>query len=187
MPLFNVLLSDILNGPASQINPGQGGWDATISQFIKDQKGRERLGLLARMESIVPSNSSAGTSILVCPPGYSCMPLLTLLWLRGGTPASPQHYEWFVGGSGSGKSAATVWAGSSGASYVNVFGLAAGRPMPIWARPDASMFTDLAPKMVPVLDGDDVNLNSLQIRRQAGNSLTLGLWTYGMVWAKSDS
>jgi len=187
MAIFNILLSDILNGSSSQINPGQGGWDAPISQFIKEQKGRHRMALLSRMESIVPANSAAGTSILVCPAGYSCMPLLTLLWLRGGTAASPQHYEWFVGGSGSGKSASTVWAGSAGASYVNVAGLVAGRPMVIWSRPDANLFTDLTPKMVPVLDGDDVNLNSLQVRRQAGNSLTLGFWTYGMVWPKSDT
>lgn len=166
-------------------NPGIAGWDAGLSQFMKERSGRMQFGLVTRLDPFTPDNDSDGTVAITCPPGFQCIPMLVLAFLRGGTVASPQYYEFFRVS----KTAANMWAGlnaGGGANYISFAKLTLTEPLVIWARPDSSLFTDLAPEGIPMLDGDDNLLNTLNIRRQAGNSLSIGLHFYGCAWPKSD-
>ncbi len=178
--LHNIPLSQVVT-PAS-VNSGTIGWDAAISQFIRDRSGRMAFQLLSRVENAAVSGSAS--NILVCPAGYQCLPILCVARLQGGTVGSPQQYEMYRGDS---LTASNSWAANSaGGSYVSFAKLTLTNPLLIWSRPDSTLFADLAPEAVPMLDGDDPTLNTLKIRRQAGNTLTLGLSIYGMAWPKSD-
>lgn len=180
MALKNLSLSEILT--PTPLNPGTAGWDAGVSQFMKDRSSRTAFQTLTILETIQPTNGAGGQVVMTCPPGFICIPIGCMVFLRGGTIGSPQHYELFRVSN----SAANSWAGNNGASYISFANLTVTNPILMWARPGTSLFTDAIPEGIPLLDGDDPLYNTLMMRRQAGNVLTLGLRFFGLAYAKAD-
>jgi len=181
MPLVSKTLSQLLT--PIPINPGSAGWDAALTKFLQEANTYAFERLVTRVETLAPASSAAGSVVVSCPAGMICVVTKIMFYLRGGTLASPQNYDIFRGTN----SADNSWAGNgSGGSVVDFSNLAIHRPLMVWPRPGSTLFADNAPEAIPLLDGDDLTLQTLNIQKTAGNSLTLGIHVYGFAYPKND-
>jgi len=189
--------SEIVNAPP--ITPGIAGWDVVITAFMDEQKGRQRFGLLSRVEGLTPPGGTVGSVLVASVPGWACMPLLMVIWLRAGAAGGTNRYQFWCGDTLSVTSVLFGGMGSLNDHDLSLSNLLAARPVLVPAYPDAGAFAYtltgggapnfLVPVAVPFVNGDVPAENTFRVSRSAvdgGNTPTLGVWTYGLSWRTND-
>ena len=175
MALQNQLFSDIISGVAP-VNPGIGGWDTLINQFMADRRGRHGMGLLGRYVNLLPDNSGSGTIIVTVPAGWQAFALCVLVTRAAGLPDGTYHF--FVG------SDLRAW-NTAPANFAGLDDIEDA--LLVWPNPGASAFIGATPADIPFINGDhDPQRNTFRVRRIAGTSIALNFFVYGMAWQSSD-
>lgn len=173
MSLQNLLFPDMISG-ATPVNPGAGGWDTQINQFMADERGRQGYRLLSRVIGlIVPVNP--GTALITLPVGWRCMPMVVMVTFTGAPPDDTQDYTF--------KAGVSTWHGEPD-NFADLNNTNHG--LLVFPNPGANAFTGL-PQQTPFVDGDAAPDNLFTIERSAGgSSVALSFFTYGFAWQSND-
>lgn len=181
MPLFDQSFTQIISGVAP-INPGVGGWDVLLSQFMDDRRGRHGFGLLGRTLNLAPGEGNGNrVNLLSVPPGWSCLPLLVGLRLVGAGTAAGDYVYQCTGITGT----AETWrAAQSGAITLDDQRMTLQFPTGIFA----AFSND-----VPWCDGDEQvssqpsrNVFTVHRNNTSGNGVAVDWFVYGFAWQNND-
>lgn len=180
MPLFDQSFTQIISGVAP-INPGVGGWDVLLSQFMDDRRGRHGFGLLGRTLNIVPGTPTTASNLLTLPVGWSCLPILVAL--RRVTGATPGDYVYRCTGQ---EGDHEVW---RAAQLVNT----TLSPLRMTIQFADDIFAAVS-GTIPWCDGDEqinppvLSRNLFTVHRQtgSGSSTPVDFFVYGFSWQNDD-
>lgn len=179
MPLIDQLFTNIIANPPI-VNPGAGGWDTLLSQFMADHRGRHGFGLLGRLVDVtgIPTGSE-GTIIITCPPGWIAMPLCVLVFAST-NPNGKMNFTIDTGVGGD-KGWAMLVDINQGSPFVN-------RPTIVFPSPeDTNFFADSQlPLQVPLIDGDDNDRNTFRVNLDDAIDIPYSFFVYGAAWPSSD-
>lgn len=173
MALQTLLFVDMISG-ATPINPGAGGWDTQLNQFMADERGRQGYRLLSRIIGLVVP-ISPGSPLLTLPAGWRCMPMMVMVTFTGAPPDNAHDYTFRCG--------STVWE-SEDNNFADLNNTDHG--LLVYPRPGASGFA-ATPQQTPFVDGDaSAPDNLFTIECATGNVVALNFFTYGIAWQSAD-
>ncbi len=170
MALQNLLFSDIISG-ATPINPGAGGWDTQLNQFMSDERGRQGYRLLSRIINLVVP-ASPGSPLITCPVGWRCMPTMVMVTFTGAAPDNTDDFRFEAG--------LLEWNAELN-NFATLNNTSHG--LLIYPRPGGDGHTTI-PLQTPFVDGDGNNLFTIEV--PGGSGVALNFFTYGIAWQSND-
>ena len=177
MTLQNQLFTDIISGVAP-VNPGIGGWDTLINQFMADRRGRHGMGLLGRILNLQADNDANGSILVTLPAGWQAF-VLCVLVSRISVNPGVSEYEFKIG------SLNREWNND-----VDFTSLGSGNKefLLVWPNPNQNAFVSPIAADVPFVKGDNAPDDStFKVRRASGTIVPLNYFVYGIAWQTSDS
>lgn len=176
MPILadNITLTSILASP--QINPGIGGWDATLNTQLDNMRGKMGMMLLARLVQFNPGSGTTGDILFTVPAGFSAICFYMMVMRRSSNPSNSNRYT-----AGNQEGVNPVNWHSSGFSLENID--ADGHAALVVPYPGELPYVQTTMANLNIIDGDSGTPN-FRIRRSAGSSWTSGgnWFAFGHAW-----
>lgn len=174
MALSTLLFSQIISN-AAPLNPGIGGWDSILDQFMSDFRGRMGFHLLARLIGIDPPQTTGGVTLIAVPTGWSCMPMFVMHKRTEGGANPNRGLEYHVVGDGGEDQR---W------SIGGTISLTQDEQAQL-IFPDGG-FGGVVSSPIEIVDGDDPLRNLFAAKAKDGTSTSLDIMVYGMAWQNTD-